>query len=178
MPVAHDQSRDINYVKRVQPVSNDWNLIFKTIGNNITRTVKSYELQSWTTDSLDFIKYFSGSVLYKSSFAFDKKADVLETAFIKINSLCNIATIKINRIDCGTIWTKPYQANILKAIREGENQIEIEVTNTWHNRLIGDSNLPVEKRSTFTTAPFRLNGKPLECAGIIGTVEIITSYYK
>ena len=92
--------------------------------------------------------------------------------------LYNIATVKVNGKDCGTVWTKPYQANILKAIREGENQIEIEVTNTWHNRLIGDSYLPIGKRSTFTTAPFRLSGKPLEPAGIVGGVEIMTTYYK
>ena len=178
IPVPHDQSKDVNYVKQVQPVSNDWELVFKTADDSVTRIVKSYELESWTADSADFIKYFSGTVLYKSSFTIVKKIDSLETAFVRMRFLYNLATIKVNGINCGTIWTKPYQANILKAIRQGENQIEIEVTNTWHNRLIGDNYLPAAKRATFTTAPFRLSGKPLEPAGIVGSVEIFTTFYK
>ncbi len=179
LPVPHDQSSDVNYVKRIQPVWNDWQLVFRTDNDSATKIVK-YEdhLQSWTTDNMDFIKYFSGTVLYKNSFTIDKKIDSLESAFLRIGFLYNIATVKVNGIDCGTLWTKPYQANILKAIRQGENKIEIEVTNTWHNRLIGDSYLPAAKRITFTTAPFRLSGKPLEPAGIVCAVEIMTTYYK
>ncbi len=179
IPVPYDESKISDYVKSVHPIWKDWQLVFKIANDSISRVVK-YEdgLQSWTTDSLDFIKYFSGTVLYKSAFIIEKKIDSLETAFLGIRFLYNLATVKVNGIDCGTIWTKPYQANILKAIRQGENQIEIEVTNTWHNRLIGDSYLPVEKKKTFTTAPFRLSNKPLEPAGIVGSVEIITTYYK
>jgi hypothetical protein len=177
IPVPHDESRD-NYVKRIQPVSNDWKLVFKTDNDSLTRVVKYTDgFQSWTIDSTDFIKYFSGSVLYKSSFIVDKKPDSFETAFLGMRFLYNIATVKVNGIDCGTIWTKPYKVDILKAIRQGENQVEIEVTNTWHNRLIGDSYLPAEKKKTFTTAPFRLSNRPLDPAGIIGSVEIHTSFY-
>jgi hypothetical protein len=95
---------------------------------------------------------------------------------IEFDSICDIATIRVNGIDCGTVWTKPYRVDITKALRMGENKIEIEVTNTWHNRLIGDNLLPIEKRVTWTTAPFRLKDKPLLPAGIIGTVKIITSF--
>jgi hypothetical protein len=34
---------------------------------------------------------------------------------------------------------QPYEIDITKAVKKGENSIEIEVTNTWHNRLIGDN---------------------------------------
>jgi alpha-L-rhamnosidase len=177
-PVPHDQSKDINYVKRIQPFRKDWNITFKTEHETVTRIAGPGELQSWTEDSTDLIKYFSGTAVYKSSFSIEEKPGSLETAFIKIGSIHNIATVRVNGIDCGTIWTKPYQANILKAIKQGENQIEIEVSNTWHNRLIGDSHLPANKRMSFTTAPFRLAGKALQPAGIKGTVEIFTTFYK
>jgi len=176
LPVPHDESGDIHLVKRLQQVQNDWQLVFKTAHDSITRTVKANELQSWTTDSLDLIKYFSGTVLYKSSFTMDKEPGELLTAFFKIGLLYNMATVKINGIDCGTIWTAPNQVDIKKAIRKGENSVEIEVTNTWHNRLIGDNLVPADKRTTFTTAPFRLGGKALEPAGIIGSAEIQISF--
>ncbi len=179
IPVPVDLVKETGFTTRIQPVWNDWKLVFKTGKDSATKIVKyDDKLQNWATDSIDFIKYFSGTVLYKSSFIIDKRPDSLKTAFLGMRFLYNMATVKVNGIDCGTVWTKPYHANILKAIRHGENQVEIEVTNTWHNRLIGDSYLPAEKRNTFTTAPFRLSNKPLEPAGIVGSVEIITTYYK
>jgi hypothetical protein len=46
------------------------------------------------------------------------------------------------------------------------------VTNTWANRLIGDHNLQEDKRLTKTTAPFRLDGKPLNEAGLLGPITL------
>jgi hypothetical protein len=92
---------------------------------------------------------------------------------LSLDSIFNIATVKVNNIDCGTIWTKPYTIDITKALRDGENEIRIEVSNTWANRLIGDQYLPEEKRITKTTAPFRLKNKPLLPAGIIGGVRLL-----
>jgi alpha-L-rhamnosidase len=179
IPVPVNLFKETGFTTKIQPVWKDWKLVFKTGNDSVTKIVK-YEdqLQSWATDSIDFVKYFSGTVSYTSSFFIDKRLDSLETAFLGMRFLYNVASVKVNGIDCGTIWTKPYQVNILKTLRQGENQVEIEVTNTWHNQLIGDSYLPAEKKKTFTTAPFRLSGKPLEPAGIVGSVEIMTSYYK
>ncbi|ULT41295.1 hypothetical protein KRR40_42585 [Niabella defluvii] len=57
--------------------------------------------------------------------------------YLSIDSVFNIATVIINGTDCGTIWTAPYQLDISKAIKAGNNTIEIKVSNTWANRLIG-----------------------------------------
>jgi hypothetical protein len=57
-------------------------------------------------------------------------------------------------------------------LKQGENKLEIVVTNTWANRLIGDNDLPENKRIAWTTAPFRLAGKPLLPAGLFGPVVI------
>ncbi|MBK7097148.1 MAG: hypothetical protein IPH58_00765 [Sphingobacteriales bacterium] len=78
----------------------------------------------------------------------------------------------INGIDCGTIWAKPYKLDISKAIKQGANNIEIKVTNTWYNRLIGDQLLPESERITWTTAPFILEGWPLLPAGLEKKVRI------
>lgn len=191
IPVKYDMAKANNLTKTKHSVANDWQIIFKGAKDSIVKIAKfpydknGYpiagvpleQLQSWTADSSNFIKYFSGTVVYKSSFTIDKSPDSLNVAFLKIDQLYNIATIKINGISCGTVWTQPYRVDILKAIHKGENNIEIEVTNTWHNRLIGDSYLPIEKRTTYTTAPFRLAGKPLLPAGIIGRVAIETEFY-
>ncbi|MNT23449.1 hypothetical protein D3C72_1588680 [compost metagenome] len=62
--------------------------------------------------------------------------------------------------------------DISKALKAGKNQLIIEVSNTWANRMIGDQRLPENKRITKTTAPYRLEGKPLLEAGLLGPVSI------
>ncbi len=109
-------------------------------------------------------------MVYKNAFNFSQNKFV--SVNIQAESIYNIATIKVNGINCGTLWTRPYSLDITQAIKQGENKIEIEVINTWHNRLIDDNLLPPEKRITSTTAPFRLKDKPLQPAGLVGNVKI------
>jgi hypothetical protein len=80
--------------------------------------------------------------------------------------------VKLNGRSCGICWTYPFIVRIDNALRKGENKLEISVTNTWANRLIGDHNMPENKQITWTTAPYRLEGKPLLPAGLFGPVVI------
>jgi hypothetical protein len=81
--------------------------------------------------------------------------------------------VYVNGIDCGVIWTAPYHVDISKAIRPGKNDLRIEVTNTWFNRLKGDLLLPEKERITWTNAPFWTKDKPLLPAGLLGPVLIV-----
>ncbi|WP_460557852.1 glycosyl hydrolase [Ferruginibacter profundus] len=149
-----------------------WSVVFDKKFGGVEGPVIFDELNSWAQNANDQVKYYSGTGVYLNIF-FIKKLAQAKRAYIQLDSIFNIATIKINGINCGTLWTQPYLLDITKALKQGENKIEIAVTNTWHNRLIGDNLLPVEKRITFTTAPFRLKDKPLLPAGLIGDVKII-----
>jgi len=75
-------------------------------------------------------------------------------------------------VNCGIAWTDPFRVDITKAVHQGENQLTIEVVNTWRNRLIGDHSLSEAKRITHTNAPYRLNNRPLLEAGLMGSVDI------
>lgn len=164
----------INKVKQV-PLKAAWLLQFDKSHGGPDDAITVPSLQSWTLQSNLLVKYYSGTAVYRNTFSIaDKKK--IKIASIAFDSICNIATVKINGIDCGTLWTQPYQLDIAKALKQGENKIEITVTNTWHNRLIGDNLLPAEKRITWTTAPFRLKDKSLQPAGIIGEVKIHAAY--
>ena len=103
--------------------------------------------------------------------------DVVDTR-IEMAEIHDIATVYVNGIDCGTIWTPPYVLDISKAVHKGNNSIEIVVTNTWHNRLLGDASKPTSERVTYTTYPFDFSKNKLEPAGIIGTVEIMQAHHK
>ena len=70
------------------------------------------------------------------------------------------------------VWTYPYHIDISKAVKNGDNKLVIKVTNTWANRLIGDHALPENKRITWTNAAYKLDGKPLLPAGLLGPVTL------
>ena len=98
--------------------------------------------------------------------------ELKQNLYLNVGEIHDLASVKINGKELGVIWTQPHRINISSAIKKGKNLIEIALTNTWHNRLIGDHALPQDKRITQTTAPYRLEGNPLLPAGLLGPVTI------
>jgi hypothetical protein len=158
--------------KSIQELSINWQVKFDANYGGPSTPVEFKALKDWTLNENDQIKYYSGTAAYTKTFNFN--GDTSKDIWLDLGSFENIAEVKLNGISCGVLWTAPFKANISKAIRKGENQLTIEVTNTWANRLIGDYKLPEDKRLTKTTAPFRLEGKPLNKAGLIGPITIQT----
>ena len=70
--------------------------------------------------------------------------------FLGLGKVKNLARVKLNGRDLGVVWTAPPSVEITGAVRQGTNDLEIEVVNLWPNRLIGDATLPKEKRFTLT----------------------------
>src|ERR1039457_4258969 len=53
-----------------------------------------------------------------------------------------IAAVRLNRRDLGVFWKPPFRVEITGIARPGDNLLEVDVTNLWPNRLIGDAQLP------------------------------------
>ena len=66
--------------------------------------------------------------------------------FDQINSL---AKIYLNGKEVSILWCDPWEVDLTPYIVEGENVLEIDVTNSLMNRMIGDSSLPQTKRYTY-----------------------------
>lgn len=155
-----------------QLVLNNWKIQFDPAFGGPEMEMNFPALSLWNENSNEAIKYYSGTAVYRNSFNM-KHLDRHKPVFLTVDSVFNIATVIVNGVDCGTIWTLPYRLNIAKAIKPGVNSIKIKVSNTWANRLIGDLPLPQEKRVTWTTAPLTyLQNKPLLKAGLEGVVRI------
>ena len=150
-------------------MNDKWQIEFDTAYGGPKEMLVLDSLTDLSKHNNNNIKYYSGTAVYKNTFTLNR----FTKAKVQLDKVYNLATVKVNGIDCGTIWTKPYELDISKAVKEGVNTIEIAVTNTWHNRLIGDHLLPENKRTTFTTAPFRLEGKALQPSGLVGDVTIL-----
>ncbi len=147
-----------------------WKIVFDKEKGGPEVSVNTDTLFDWSKNNNPQIKYYSGTAVYKNSFNSGQGKKV----WLTLSGIHDIASVKVNGIECGTLWTPPFQLDISAAVKTGNNTIEISVTNTWRNRLIGDHELPLSKQVTFTTAPYRLEGKPLLSSGITGNI-IITS---
>ena len=155
----------------VQMIDENWNLQFDPAFYGPKKEVTINSLFDWSTSIDDAIKYYSGTAVYTKKFNW--KGSTKDTIWLDLGTIANIAEVTINGIDCGTLWTFPYRVNISEALKKGQNTLTIKITNTWANRLIGDQKLPKEERLTWSTAPFRLEGKELLKAGLLGPVTII-----
>ena len=154
-------------------ISGPWNVSFVSkVGTPFQATFET--LSPWNENSVNNIKYFSGSGTYK------KKIDVPvewlndgSTICLDLGEVENLAEVRINGESMGIVWKKPFRVNITSALHEGENELEIEVINLWVNRLIGDAQPGVEKKLTYTTMPFYRADSPLKPSGLLGPVRLV-----
>jgi hypothetical protein len=151
-------------------ISKEWQVKFDTTYAGPKEVINLPTLTDWTVNIDSNIKYYSGTATYSKSFNYN--AVPKGNVWLNLGTFSSIAEVKLNGVDLGVLWTPPFRVDVSKALKTGENKLEISITNTWANRLIGDSKLPVNKRITNTTAHFRLAGKPLNPAGLLGPVTL------
>lgn len=163
-----------NWVETV-PVMNltgEWKVKFDPAFGGPDDPVIFAELSDWSKNPDARIRFCSGTAVYSKDFLWEKNRTEGESLWLELGSFANLAEVKLNGQSCGICWTPPYRIRIYQALKQGKNKLEISVTNTWANRIVGDHSLPEEKRVTWTTAPYRLEGKPLLPAGLFGPVAI------
>ena len=154
-------------------VTGSWNLRFP-MNYNAPESILFDTLISWHTHPNEGIKYFSGSAVYEKKI--DISAESLSQGkhqWIDLGNVKDIVTIKCNGIVAGTIWKPPYCIDITPWLKPGANKLELEVTNLWPNRLIGDQNIPENQRYTWTSLPVSYRkDHPLFDAGLLGPVYL------
>jgi len=133
-------------------------------------------LTSWTTDADAEIRYFSGTAVYTRTLTasaswFDRQSH-LE---LDLGTVRNVAAASVNGRDLGIAWHAPFRFDVTDAIHPGPNQIEIRVTNTWVNRLIGDRQPNATLHAFTTFNPYQPDSPLLE-SGLLGPVRLLRLY--
>lgn len=113
-------------------IDNPWTISF---GDD--KEVVTNQLFAWDEHADTDIKYFSGTARYTTKIQLKKK-DAKLRYLLDLGDVKNLAVVRVNGQQSANLWRPPFKADITAALHQGENTIEIDVTNLWVNRLIGD----------------------------------------
>ncbi|WP_020570317.1 glycosyl hydrolase [Neolewinella persica] len=192
------QSRTIDELAEPLAIDNPWQVTFRK-ENGFAGTLTFNTLTDWAKHPDERINYYSGTATYRSSFDF-----TLDEALhyqLDLGEVDIVAEVILNGKNLGVLWMPPFKIDVTDALRTGENQLEIEVTNLWSNRLIGEERFPKQDggyemdgyqprkkmpqwyvnnepvppgpRTTFTTADFYDADDELFPSGLKGPVRIL-----
>ena len=160
----------------VASVKGPWTIEFEENRGGPKEPVVTDVLFDWMKSENPQIKYFSGNAVYKTSFEINR---IPETpVYIDLGKVMVMAKIRVNGVDAGGVWTTPYQINITDYLKEGVNELEIEVVNCWRNRMIGELSMPQSERFTYHSAANIKADSEMQSSGLLGPVQVISYPYE
>src|SRR6218665_40599 len=184
VPTDAGRSAKANFpeLKELTELSGAWQVSFDQKWGG-PDTVTFAKLISWTDRPEEGIKHYSGKATYKKTFdqkAYPKAEKKPVRIYLDLGTAESVAEVRLNGKKLGVLWCAPWRVEITDVVKPADNILEIDVINLWANRVIGDLNLPAEKRFTRTHDGFRfdfLTGKtPLIKSGLLGPVKVYQDF--
>jgi len=175
--------RNFPKLKEVCQLNGAWNTAFDPKWGGPAKAAFP-ELISWTNRPEEGIKYYSGTATYTKSFDLNTDADHKEMhkpgrIFLDLGAVRNVAEVRLNGKKLGILWCAPWRVEITGAVKPTGNILQVDVINLWANRVVGDLNLPKEKRFTKTHDVFRFDmlrgSTPLLESGLLGPVKVYSA---
>ena len=124
-----------NQPKATYPLSGKWRLSFTEEEPRIEKTYELERLQTWETLD-DKTAVTMGTGVYITHLNL-KKSDFTDAQAwrIDLGDVRESARVYINGIMVGCAWSVPFELDLKDALRPGDNEIRIEVTNLPANRI-------------------------------------------
>jgi len=99
-------------------------------------------LQPWNKHPDPGVRFFSGRATYHKTIEIPPAMLAPDRRLLlSLGRVAVISEVTLNGRSSGLLWKPPFIADITRAARPGENQLEVTVVNLWPNRLIGDEHL-------------------------------------
>ena len=122
-----------------------WRVLFPVewySGGNAAKTFEWNSLQDWTASDDPDIRFFSGTATYSTRIRIPLQRS--ERLVLDLGEVKNFAVVTVNGTRFPVLWRPPFRVDITDALEPGDTSfaLEVEVTNLWPNRLIGDDYLP------------------------------------
>lgn len=101
------------------------------------------ELVDFSLHKDDRVRFFSGTAVYRKEVQIPKLAED-EGLVLDLGQVHALASVRINGGESTVLWYPPYRLDIGRQLKAGRNVIEVAVTNTWANAIIGDERIPAD----------------------------------
>jgi hypothetical protein len=164
---------------RVYDIAGTWSVRFDSRWGGPSR-VEFPQLVSWTQRPEKGIRYYSGTGMYVKEFDVPSELLSHEEArlWLDLGDVRQLAEVRLNGSNLGVLWTYPFRVDVDRHIRGKGNRLEVDVVNFWPNRIIGDHQLPAEKRFTRTNIRKLTMDTPLLESGLLGPVTLQSTRYR
>jgi len=138
---AVSTTRNFPLINDTAVIGNSWQVTFDPRWGGPKQAVTFSELTDWSTHSEPGIRYYSGTAVYRTKFDVANLPDA--ATFLDLGVVNHLARVRINSNDLGVVWCAPWRVEIPAGLlQQSGNRLEIAITNTWANRIIGDEQEP------------------------------------
>jgi hypothetical protein len=129
--------------------------------------------ESWTLSQDAGVRYFSGTGTYRTVLHIPGTLLVPQRQlWLNLGQVREIASVTVNGISVQTMWRAPFVTRIDPQLHAGDNTLEIQVTNLWPNRIIGDLQPSAAERYTRTNVRAYTKDSPLLPSGLLEPVTV------
>ncbi len=154
--------------KQVCEITGAWDVSFDPKWGGPAST-RFEQLSDWTRSAMDGIRYYSGKAVYRKTFDLpDERPGITpgHPVYLDLGAVRNMARVRLNGQDLGIVWCAPWRVEITRAVKEKGNALEIEVVNTWVNRIIGDEQEPADAEWTAVDSRHGMGGYTTAARGM------------
>lgn len=179
-----DEKIDVEQWTYLQPVdksyeiNGEWDVEFVQGGPVLPSNVKINKLESWTNFSDKEAKRFGGTAIYKIKF--QNPDPEIKNWILDLGKVCESVRIKINGQELGALWSFPFKIQLENVLFKGDNELELEVTNLFANRIKELDSRGVNWKKFYDINFVNINYKKFDASnwdlvdsGLLGPVKLI-----
>lgn len=148
-----------------------WQVQFDPVCGGPVEAVTLDTLTDWTQHPDPRIRYYAGTATYSNSFQLSRK-DLSARHTLSMDRPGAVVQVIVNGQDAGIVWCAPWRIDITPFVKKGRNRLQLRVTNTLWNRLVGDANRPASSRISPLTHEVAQPDASLVPSGLVGEVRI------
>lgn len=167
--------------KSVELNPKSWTLEFME-GRDMPELIALDTLKFWTDMEPLSITHYSGTATYGTTFKMPKiLLNQSDLRFeLDLGNVDPMARVRLNGRDLGLLWKPPFVVDVTDHLKVGKNELKVDVTNLWSNRLLGEmkypDGFPGEAKNTFVpkwSSKRKLKAnRAIQPSGLAGSVNV------
>ena len=115
---------------------------------------------------------FAGVGTYATEVSVDGELLDGSAVVLDLGEVGDLARVRVNGVDQGIVWTAPWQVEVTGSLHVGRNRVEVDVANSWMNRLIAEAASPTGEIFGPVAEVYAADA-PIQPAGLSGPVRLL-----